>query len=84
MIYARNINEYHTANHALVNGVCSPLELSELFGLPVLPNGGFFAYCLNNKVLYDCLHGAPQHPNNPTVINDPIFKAAVMEDMFVF
>lgn len=76
-------SERGSGEQKIIPGACNPSELSEWFGLPALPDSTF-AYCLKSRVLYERLQSALEHTRNLPLLPDPMFKAAVMEDTFVF
>lgn len=66
-----------------VPGCCSATALSETFGLPILPSSKLFAYLVKSRKIKAHL-SALLEGSNKAVNLDPIFKAAVLEEMYIF
>lgn len=66
-----------------VPGCCSATALSETFDLPTFPSSKLFAYLVKSRKIKAHL-SALLEGSNKAVNLDPIFKAAVLEEMYIF
>lgn len=66
-----------------VPGRCSFAAISKTFGVLELPSCELFAYCVRSKKMREHLCGLLKDTDEAVAL-DPMFKAALMEEMFIF
>lgn len=76
---------FDSSDFARVAGCCRPDLLAYVFGIPQLRDRCMLAYCVHAKKMQDNLRATcTVGPGVTAVTIDPIFKAAAMEEMFLF